>query len=125
MKEVGEVPFKRSLYQSLIAQQLGYKPRMIEFEARATMIDYAMQEEHDPNRIYQIHMSKRKRYDLLEFYLANAVSEWNSGLALDPRSSAVHKYLAEVARRAMRACRGKFEGVHAQHMKAATEDRKA
>lgn len=44
---------------SLIAQQLGYKPRMIEFEGRAQLIDYQLREEFDPARIYHLTMSKR------------------------------------------------------------------
>ena len=44
---------------SLIAQQLGYKPRLIEFEARAQLIDYALREEFDPDRVYQILQSRR------------------------------------------------------------------
>jgi hypothetical protein len=109
---------------SLIAQCLGYKPRMIEFEARAQLLDFAAGEEFDPNRIYQILQSKRKRYDMTTFLLALQVAEWNNGMSIDPRSESFLSYMREVARRAIMACKGKYEGVHAQHKKAATGARK-
>ena len=110
---------------SLIAQQLGYKPRLIEFEARAQLLDYAMAEEHDPMRAYQIMLSKRKRYDAVSFYLAETIGEWNDGIGLDPRSEVVREWLRGVAKRAVAAARGKYEGVHAQQKKAATGDRRS
>jgi len=109
---------------SLIAQQLGYKPRLVEFEARAQLLDYALHEEFDPERTYQIMQSRRKRYDMCTFYLAQAVTDWNNGAALDPRSKAVRTYLLEVMSRAVRASKGKYESLHAQHKKAATGARR-
>ena len=41
----------------------------------------------------------------------------------DPRSAPVAAFLAEVCKRAIRASKGKFEGLHAQHKKSATAPR--
>ena len=110
---------------SLIAQQLGYKPRMMEFEARARELDYAMHEEFDPARaaLYSIHQSKRKWYDMANFCLQTAITAWNDGTGLDPGSKAYGEYIMDVAKRAVSAAKGKYEGVHAHHKKASTEAR--
>ena len=110
---------------SLIAQLLGYKPRLVEFEARARELDYAMHEEFDPERaaLYAIHQSKRKWYDMANFCLVTAITAWNDGTGLDPGSEAHREYIMGVAKRAVHAAKGKYEGVHAHHKKASTEAR--
>ena len=93
------------------------------FEAQAQMLDYEMREQYDPHREYMIRNSKRKRYDQRDYYLEHVIAMWNNGAALDPRSAPVAAFLAEVCKRAIRASKGKFEGVHAQHKKRATAPR--
>ena len=44
---------------SLIATNMGYKPRLIEFEGRAQLLDFQLQQQFDPNRIYKIEQSRR------------------------------------------------------------------
>ena len=41
------------------------------------MLDFKVREEHNPDREYLILLSKRKRYDAVQFYLAQAIAEWN------------------------------------------------
>ena len=48
-----------------------------------------------------------------------AIAAWNDSSALDMRSPAVQRYMLEVVKRAIRASKGKYEGVHAEHKKAA------
>ena len=58
-----------------------------------------------------------------EFLLENAIAAHNDGSALDMRSPAVQHYMLDVYKRAIRASKGKYEGVHAEHKKAATAPR--
>jgi hypothetical protein len=67
-----------------------------------------------------IWLSKRKKYDLCELLLPQSVLEWNDGIAIDPQHPLWIEYLEEIARRAVAANKGKFEGIHQQHKKAAT-----
>ena len=74
----------------------------------------------DPFRDFMIWLSKRKKYDLCELLLPQSVLEWNDGIAIDPQHPLWIEYLEEIARRAVAANKGKFEGIHQQHKKAAT-----
>ena len=105
---------------SLIAQQLGYKPMLRDFEARCQQLDFLQRTQLDPFRDFMIWLSKRKKYDLCELLLPQSVLEWNDGIAIDPQHPFWIEYLEEVARRAVAANKGKFEGIHQQHKKAAT-----
>jgi hypothetical protein len=105
---------------SLIAQQLGYKPMLRDFEARCQQLDFLQRTQLDPFRDFMIWLSKRKKYDLCELLLPQSVLEWNDGIAIDPQHPLWIEYLEEIARRAVAANKGKFEGIHQQHKKAAT-----
>ncbi|KOO30783.1 hypothetical protein Ctob_014392 [Chrysochromulina tobinii] len=105
---------------SLIAQQLGYKPMLRDFEARCQQLDFLQRTQLDPFRDFMILLSKRKKYDLCELLLPQSVLEWNDGIAIDPQHPLWIEYLEEIARRAVAANKGKFEGIHQQHKKAAT-----
>jgi hypothetical protein len=108
---------------SLVAQSLGYKPKLPDFEAKAQLLDYQQRQEYDPDREYQIIQSKRKRYDLATFSLETALGEFNDGAAIDPRSGCRQGYILDVVKRAIAAAKGKYEGIHAIQKKAATGDR--
>ena len=103
----------------------GWKPPLHMFEAKAQLIDFELREQFDPERVYKIAQSKDKRYDMTEFLLETAIADWNDGRALDMRSPAVQMYMLDVCKRAIRASKGKYEGVHAEHKKAATAPRHA
>ena len=80
-------------------QSFGTRPQSTTphaFEARALLIDYQQREEFDPMRQYKIMRSKRKRYDPVEFYLANSIAEWNDGHL----PFAVHRALQDLRREA-------------------------
>ena len=93
------------------------------FEAKAQMIDFELREQFDPNRPYKVLQSRDKRYDLREFHLENAITRWNNGAALDMRSPAVQRFMLDVCIRAIRASKGKYEGIHAEHKKSAIAPR--
>ena len=93
------------------------------FEAKAQLIDFELREQFDPERVYKITQSRDKRYDMTEFLLETSIAAHNDGSAIDMRSPAVQRYMLDVCERAIRASKGKFEGVHATHKKAATAPR--
>ena len=62
-------------------------------------------------------MSRKKKYDPVEFLLASAVLSWNDGAALDEDALAYLSYLEQVQARAIRASRGKMSTVRDMNTK--------
>ena len=89
----------------------GYKPRLMELQAIMYKIDGAMRILHDPNRKFYIKLSRKKKYDPVEFLLSDAILKWNSGEALDEKSIFVLAYLGIVQGRAIAASRGKMSSI--------------
>jgi hypothetical protein len=91
----------------------------------ALQLDFLQRTQLDPFRDFMIWLSKRKKYDLCELLLPQSVLEWNDGIAIDPQHPLWIEYLepwkkSHAARSAVAANKGKFEGIHQQHKKAAT-----
>jgi len=89
----------------------GYKPRIMELEARMVLIDAAMRILHDPLRRFYIKLSRKKQYDPIEFMLENAIQRWNDGEALDEFSESFLAWVGLVEGRAVAASRGKMSTI--------------
>ena len=90
---------------------------MMELQARMVKVDAAMRILHDPTRRFYIKLSRKKKYDPVEFLLASAVLSWNDGAALDEDAPAYLSYLGQVQARAIRASRGKMSTVRDMNTK--------
>ena len=84
-------------------------------------IDASMRMLHDPLRKFYI--SRKKRYDPVEFLIASAVLLWNNGAALDPTSPKFLAYLKLVEDRAIAASRGKMSTIRDKNTKKSNESR--
>ena len=94
----------------------GYKPRLMELQAIMYKIDAAIRILHDPLRKFYIKLSRKKRYDPVEFLLAGAFLLWNDGAALDPNSPKFLAFLAQVEQRAIAASRGKMSNIRSHNV---------
>ena len=92
----------------------GYKPRLMELQARMYKIDAAMRILHDPLRRFYIKLSRKKMYDPVEFLLTGAIQKWNDGAALDEYSEFFVAYVGMVEGRAIAVSRGKMSTIR-QH----------
>jgi len=106
----------------------GYKPRLMELQARMVLIDAAMRILHDPLRKFWIKLSRKKQYDPVEFLLADAIRKWNDGKALDEASTLFLAHIGLVEGRAIAASRGKMSTIRDHNttksnmLRAATRD---
>ena len=86
----------------------GYKPRLNELQARMVKVDGATRILHDPTRRFYIKLSRKKRYDPVEFLITCNLLEWNDGTGVGEMSEPLLMYLAAVEERAVQASRGKM-----------------
>ena len=98
-------------YWSLIAGQVGYKPRLMELQKIAAKNDFLMRTLFDPTRRFYMRLSKKKKYDPVEHFTPSALLEWNDGRAIDPASPECQRYLRGVAERAVASSRGSMSTV--------------
>jgi hypothetical protein len=89
----------------------GYKPRLMELQARMFKIDAAMRILNDPLRRFYIKLSRKKQYDPVEFMLMNVIHRWNNGEALDEFSKMFLAWMGLVEKRAIAASRGKMSTI--------------
>jgi hypothetical protein len=94
----------------------GYKPRLMELQAIMYKIDGAMRMLHDPTRRFFIKLSRKKKYDPVEFLMMSALLLWNDGAALDPTSPKFLAYLKQVEQRAIAASRGKMSNIRSHNV---------
>ena len=95
----------------------GYKPRLMELQARIYKVDAATRILHDPTRRFYVKLSRKKKYDPVEFLLASAVLAWNDGSAIDMQSPRFQAYLAQVQQRAIAASRGQMNTIRNMNTK--------
>lgn len=89
----------------------GYKPRLMELQARMVLVDASMRILHDPLRRFYIKLSRKKQYDPVEFLLSDAVRKWNDGQALNDASMLFIAHIGLVEGRAIAASRGKMSTI--------------
>ena len=112
-------------YWSLIAGQIGYKPRLMELQKIAAKNDFLMRTLFDPTRRFYMRLSKKKMYDPVEYFTPSALLEWNDGCALDMMSPECQQYLRGVALRAIASSRGSVSTVRSQNTVRSNDRRNA